>query len=173
MPPFWGKKTDISDAVDSLDILMEKAFELYTEGFKSPEIRARVRTMAEEALRLKAECYEAYVLLGLLEMEEDDRNSMQNYFLKALELARDPFNEYTWDWIVTCLDDNLHDYPRLAGYLTRFYDRMPEEFVARYLAKIYIKMNQRENALMILNEHLGANPESKLCKMIHRIERQA
>jgi lipopolysaccharide biosynthesis regulator YciM len=171
--PIWGRRRDGAKAPSGPEQLIEQAIEIYGGGSISPESRARVRAMADEALRLEPKCHSAHVLLGYLDMDDRNLPRMQEHFLKALEMAPDPHDEYTWDWVITCLDDGLKDYHRLAEYLTKFYERKPEEFVAAYLAETYMKMSQKENALFIVNRHLSVNPDSKrMRKLMERIERK-
>ena len=173
MPPFWGKKREEVSSPPDAEKLVENAIELYSSS-PSSKPRGNIKEMAEKALTMNPSCYSAHVLLGYLDMDDSNLDGMQGHFLKALELAPDPYNEYTWDWVVMCLDDGLKDYKRLTGYLTRFYEKKPEGFVAQYLAKTYIKLGQPQNAMSALQKHLTMFPEDKdTLKLKRKIESKA
>ncbi len=111
-----------------------------------------------EALRMDPKCFPAHIYLGLYELEHKNRDRMEEHFLKALELADDPYNEFTWDWVVVTLGEGLKDHARLARYLRRYCEKRPDTFAVTYLARTLVKLGQRSEALSVLESHLENHP---------------
>jgi len=154
------------------DDFVDEAFDEYSKNFNSPEDRARIRAAVEGAMLQAPGNPKAHVLLGYLDMDNKNLDGMYGHFVTALQLSPDPYTEYTWDYVIMCLDDGLRDYNRLADYLSRFYERKPETFVVAYLAKAYLKLNQPRKALMAASKHLISFPnDNKIRKMKEKIER--
>ena len=169
----WSKKDKDQGQPRDPESIVDKALGMYGGGSLPLAKREKIRSLLADALRLRPDIPAAYVILGHLEMDEKNLDRMQEYFLKALEVADDPYNAYTWDWVTTCLDDGLRDYRRLIGYLLRFYDREPESFVVDYLAKTYIKIGEPENALRVLDRHLARFPDdAKVNKLRIKIQKK-
>ncbi len=153
--------------------LVREAMETYFSGWQKPDNRATARKMIDEALSLDPDCYSAYALLGYLESDEKNYEAMMGNFFKALELADDPRNEYTWDMVTVCLHDGLGDDARLSEYLTRFYRRKPETNVLVYLVKTLLRMKQPERALSAIQEHLLKFPDDrKIQKLRKKVEKR-
>ena len=139
--------------------IIDEIYKITENGVRTDR---RIPQLCERALSLDPDCYPAHVLLGYYEMDRKNYDIMFDHFVKALELSNDPHNVYTWDSVIMALDDGLKDYGRLVQYLYKFYEREPELFVARYLARTLArKMNQKKAAVAVLNDYLGKHPEDK------------
>ncbi len=171
-PSPWGSKGRDEHRQRTPDEVVDEAFEEYSNNFSSPEDKARIRATVESVLLDAPDNPKAHVLLGYLDMDNKNLDGMYGHFLAALDLSPDPRTEYTWDYVIMCLDDGLRDYARLADYLTRFYVKRPETFVVDYLAKTYLKLNQSQKALMAASKHLGYFPDDKkIRKLREKIEK--
>lgn len=146
-------------------------FDRYLSTTRRPAERARIRLMALRTLNAKPDSLQAQVILGYLDMEDGDLEAMMRHFLAALELADNPYNEYTWDIVTVSLNDNLEDAARLARYLTEFYQRKPAGFVAKYLARACMAMGEAEKALPLVDKHLAGFPSDRsMMRLKRRIE---
>ena len=168
----WGSKGGDEKREKPPDDIIDQAFEEYSNNFNSPENKVKIRATVEKVLSRNSGNAKAYVLLGYLEMDTGDLAGMYRHFVKALDKSSDPHNEYTWDYVIMCLDDGLKDFHRLADYLTRFYERKPEGFVVEYLAKTYLKLSEPQKALLAVSRHLGNFPnDKKIRKLKEKIEK--
>ena len=171
-PSPWGSKGRDEYRQRTPSEVVDEAFEEYGNNFNSPEEKARIRAAVEGALNQTPGNAKAHVLLGYLDMDDKNLDGMYGHFVKALSLSQNPHNEYTWDYVIMCLDDGLKDYPRLADYLTRFYERQPDTFVVDYLARTYLKLNRPREALMAASSHLSSFPDDKkIRKLKEKIEK--
>jgi tetratricopeptide (TPR) repeat protein len=121
-----------------------------------------IRSKCEYAIGLDPSCYPTYVYLGIYEQDRKNYDKMEEYFFKALEVAENPHNAYTWDSVIMTLDDAMRDYERLVKYLQKFYDKQPNYFVIDYLTKtLWKKLNRKGEALSVLNKYLLDHPNDK------------
>lgn len=139
--------------IDEIEGMFEKAWGLDWE---------RIRRACERAIAVDEKCFPAYIYLGHYEHDRRNYDRMEEHFMKALELAEDPFNAYTWDGAVLVLDDAMKDYERLARYLHTFYAKRPEFFVLKYLVNNLLKKLRRpEEALAYVNDYLQKHPNDR------------
>jgi tetratricopeptide (TPR) repeat protein len=118
----------------------------------------RLQFLCKDALGMDPKCFPAYIYLGLYEMEHKNLDKMEEHFLKALELADDPYNEFTWDWVVITLDDGLKEHARLARYLRRYCEKRPDLFAVTYLVRTLVQLGQKSEALSFVDSHLENHP---------------
>jgi|GEM_PF-3543898 len=173
----WQKGAKHSEKDDPQSTINE-AWDRYTHlSFKKErrnEQLSEIRKMAEQALSIDPKSVDAHVLLGYMEMEEKQYDRMEEYFLKALELSDDPYDELTWDAVIMCLDDGLKDYPRLARYLEKFYEKKKEYFVLEYLVNTYVELNHFDKALAMIDNYLlfSSKDRKKVEKLRSKIEKR-
>lgn len=79
---------------------IEKMFERF--GKLSWE---EIKDRCEQATLIGQKRYPAYIYLGLYEHDMKDYDRMDGYFLKGLEVADHPYNQYMWDSVIMTLDD--------------------------------------------------------------------
>ena len=127
--------------------------------------RIEIEAKSREALRVDPKCYPAYVILGYCEHERRNYDRMDAYFLKALDVADQPYNVYTWEGVL----EGPLDHEIAVRYLQRFYEKQPEFFVVKYLIwELWKKLGRKQEALSLLNDYLLKHPDDKKAFKLRR-----
>jgi tetratricopeptide (TPR) repeat protein len=131
--------------------------------------RAEIEAECKRALEIDTNCYPAYVYLGYCEQAKGNIGKMEEYYFKALEVADQPYNPFTWDGVI----ESTNDTDFLLSYLQKTYEKAPAYHVVKPLARIHWKNHgNTQEALALLNDFLMKHPEhKKALKLRQRIEK--